>query len=155
MDRNLKYFLTALIILGGLAVGAFFIKARQTDYLSDNTPEAVVHNYLLAVQRKDAAMLQRLLLPTEDTPSASDVAAALAGGEVSLADISVQILDAQLLGDQALVTLKFWANNGLFDGGYSYQEIARLQQVDGRWYVTQMPYPIWSWNWGQEGVLKR
>lgn len=155
MDKNLKYFLASLAVLVLLAAGVFAVRNQQASYLTDNTPQAVVHNYLLAVQRQDAAMLHSLLLPSAQTPSVADVAAALAAGDVSLGGSSVQVLDSHLLGDQAVVTLRFWQSGGLLDSGYSYDEPARLQQVDGRWYVVQMPYPLWSWNWGEEGALKR
>ena len=152
MDTRLKYFLAVIFALVLLAIGAYIWRSDQMTYVTPDTPEAAVHNYLLAVQRKDAAMLHSLLFPGEATPSQLEIVATLENGEISL-NSSIRIAGSQLLGEDALVTLEFWQGGGLFDGGYGYQETARLRRIDGRWYIVQMPYPLWSWNWGKEGVL--
>jgi hypothetical protein len=59
-DRFLLGILVGIGVLIVVALALFFTRQDNQDYVSDTTPEGVVHNYALALYKDDYDNLQRI-----------------------------------------------------------------------------------------------
>ncbi len=146
-DRSLRYFLAGVALLVLATVGIYAWRQRGLTYRMEDTPEAVVFNYLLAVQRQDAPMLAALLVQNETTPTLDEIRTALASGAVSLENYSVRLGKITVEGDRAWVEVELWTTGDSPNNSYGYWDMAVLQRQDGRWKIVGMPGPLWSWQW--------
>lgn len=154
-DRFLIAIVAGILLLVVVAVVVVLTRAPGSEeYRADDTPEGVVHNYFLAIQREDFSKAYGYLSdelenkPTleqfiqEAGSSGSNQEASLKIGAVSQSDGVTQVK----------ITLTTYSAGGLFDSNrYSNDDIALLRQSDaGQWRLTQFPYPYWGWNWNQK-----
>lgn len=146
-DRSLIWFLGSILCLALIATVVSLVQTRTLDYRRDDTPEAVVHNYILALQRGDAEKAASLFLQDGQHPDVLQVQRALAAREIDLSNQTIQVRSAVVQGDQAVVTLEIYQESGPFGGGYSYTDTSLLKRQDGAWRIDTLPYPLWSWNW--------
>ena len=52
-DRFLTVILVVIGLLVALSLGVFFLKEDTTTYISDNTPEGIIHKYIIALEQGD------------------------------------------------------------------------------------------------------
>ncbi len=147
-ERSVRYFLGAMFLLALAAVGMYFWRQQSLTYRLEDTPQAVVFNYVLAVQRGDAPMLAALMVQDEGYPTVDEIRDALFNGRVSVQGYSVRLGDVSVAGDRAWVQIEFWVTGDSPGDGYSYEESALLVRQGGRWKVAQMPSMLWDWDWG-------
>ncbi|HRV95562.1 MAG TPA: hypothetical protein P5526_25635 [Anaerolineae bacterium] len=127
----------------------------EESYIADDTPAGVVHNYYLALQRKDYEKAYSYL--SDDLKSKPDLDkfirdldnygrqsdASLQIGETTQTDGHAQV-------DVAITTYRA---GGIFDSNtYTDRNTAYLQATpDGSgWWLTQFPYPYWGYDWDNE-----
>ena len=125
------------------------------EYIADNTPEGVVHNYFLAMQRKEYEKAYGYLSddlaskPTLDQfindvqYSGSDSESSLKIGDVRPGDVHTQVD----------ITITNYRTGNIFENSsYSTEDTVFLKATDGGgvWKITLFPYPYWGWNWDQE-----
>ncbi len=147
-DRSWRYFIGAVVLLILVAAGVAFWRQRALNYRLEDTPDAVVFNYVLAVQRKDAPMLATLMVQDEEHPTLTEIQQALSSGALSLNGVSVRLGEVTIRDDEAWVELVMWAaGDEPLGDGYRFVELAYLVREDGRWKVKRMPYSLWSWEW--------
>ena len=68
-DRFLIGILVGIGVLVVLALGLFFTRQDTQEYQTDDTPEGVVHNYVLALYRGDHEKAYGYLAEGENKPS--------------------------------------------------------------------------------------
>ena len=56
----------------GLAVGVFLVRQNAQDYVAEDTPEGIVHNYVFAIQQDDFERAYNYLIDGENKPTFSD-----------------------------------------------------------------------------------
>ncbi len=139
--------LWALLALAGvLAVAALllaFHRAQTTHYRDDDSPQAVVYNYLLAIQRGDWEKAYALL----DTPYKPTFADFKEGfvGRSYWPDV-IHIGQAVVKGDRAEVPLEIrydsgpWAFSEISPGG---EDKVVLKRVHGQWKIRLLPPVVW------------
>lgn len=145
-DKNFKFFLGGVLGLALIVSVIFLWRSQHTTYRTDNTPEAVVFNYLLALQRHDSAKLAELIVADDQHPDRLAIESALAEDLFS-DDYSVRILGSSIQDERAIVTLEFWESQGPFSSGYTYQDSAELVKKNGVWQIDRMPDRVWAWRW--------
>lgn len=150
-DRFLTGILVGIGLLVVVALVVFFARKDGQTYVSDDTPEGVVHNYVLATLNKDYEKAYSYLAEMQYKPTYADFRRAFLNGEVNPANQAVDIGTSDIVGDTATVELQLISNSGdLFSTGYRNTQTADLVKQDGKWKLTLMPqYNFWGYNWYQ------
>lgn len=150
-------FLTGILIgIGVLIIGAvtmFFIRQSTIDYKSEDTPNGVVHNFILAIEREDYEKAYGYMLEGEGKPTFVEFRQHFSNGRAYQSDVGVTILETDIYNNhegqqEAIVELSIsYHNSDPFSGGYSSSNTATLSFVDDVWKISMMPYEYWSWDW--------
>ncbi len=148
-------FLTGILLgIGGLVVLAlvlFFTRQEKRDYIADDTPNGVVHNYVLAVLNKDYQKAYGYLADLDHKPTYEDFRQSFFNGMVNPVDAGVDIGAVNINADEAVVSLSiYYASNDPFSSRYASEERALLVKQNGNWKLNSMPYNFWDYNWYQE-----
>lgn len=157
-DRFLIGIVTGIVILVIVALVVALRRPEET-YRTDDTPAAVVHNYLLALHRQDYARAHSYLSPTlpgypktVEAFTSTVLAHSWSFGQ-DQESVGFTIRDTrQPLPDQATVIVeeRHFSRSGLLGSNeWSQQFTMRLVRVDGAWRLTgSESYRYWvaCWN---------
>ncbi|MFN3492283.1 MAG: hypothetical protein ACK40V_08705 [Anaerolineales bacterium] len=148
-------FLTGILIgIGALIVLAlvlFFTRQETKNYVSDSTPEGVVHNYILAVLNKDYEKAYAYLADLDNKPTYQEFRQSFLNGMVNPDNVGVDIAEIEISGNDASVNLTiYYSYNDPFSSRYGSPDRANLVKQNGAWKLTYMPYSFWNYNWYQE-----
>lgn len=148
-DRFLTGILVGIGLLVVVALAVFFTRKDGQTYVSDDTPEGVVHNYVLATLNKDYEKAYSYLADLDYKPTYADFRRAFLNGEVNPENQAVDIGASDIVGDTATVELQLIYNSSdLFSTGYRNMQTADLVKQEGAWKLTLMPqYNFWGYNW--------
>jgi len=148
-DRFLTGILVGIGLLVIVALAVFFSRKDSQTYVPDDTPEGVVHNYVLAVLNKDYEKAYDYLADLEYKPTYEEFRRAFLNKEVNPEGQAVDIGESTITGDEAVVDLSLIYNSGdLFSSGYRNAMTATLVKQGGAWKLTSMPqYNFWGYNW--------
>ncbi len=148
-DRFLVGILIFIGVLVVAALGLFFVRSRAPAYGPEDTPQGVVHNYVVALQLKDYVRAYSYLARKADQPSLDAFSRAFMANQLNPGTSDLQIGEAQILpGGEAWVDVTIqYGGGGVFDRGYSNPERAILIQQGGAWKITSLPYPYWGFDW--------
>ena len=149
-DRFLVGILVGIGILVVVALALFFTRQDEQEYVSENTPEGVVHNYALAVYREEYEKAYAYLAETENKPTYNEFRQAFFNNFVDPSNAGLELGETEIVGNEAYVTVYLIYNpSDPFSSGYRNTETARLERQDGEWKLLQMPYNFWSYDWYQ------
>jgi len=152
-DRFLVGILVGIGVLVVVALALFFTRQDKQEYVSDDTPEGVVHNYALAVYREDYEKAYHYLAETETKPTYNEFRQAFFNHYVDPNNAGLEIGGTETAGEEAYVTVYMIYNpSDPFSSGYRNTETAHLQRENGEWKLLQMPYNFWSYEWYQPTV---
>jgi hypothetical protein len=148
-DRFLTGILVGIGLLVVVALAVFFTRKDSQTYIAEDTPEGVVHNYVLAVLNKDYEKAYGYLAELKYKPTYEDFRRAFLNGEVNPQNQAVDIGASDIVGDTATVELQLISNSGdPFSTGYRNTQTADLVKQEGKWKLTLMPqYNFWGYNW--------
>jgi dipeptidase len=149
-DRFLLGILVGIGVLIVVALALFFTRQDNQDYVSDTTPEGVVHNYALALYKDDYDKAYAYLAEDENKPTYNEYRQAFFNHYVDPSNAGLEIGETEIVGEEAYVTVYTIYNpSGPFSSGYRNTETARLERQNGEWKLLQMPYSFWSYEWYQ------
>jgi hypothetical protein len=148
-------FLTGILIGIGalivLALALFFLRQDKKEYISDSTPEGVVHNYVLAVLNKDYEKAYGYLAELDNKPAEEAFKQSFLNGIVNPENTGVEIGEVEIIDDDAFVDLTiYYSYNDPFSSRYGSPDRANLVEQNGEWKLSYMPYSFWDYNWYQE-----
>lgn len=148
-DRFLLGILIGIGVVAALAVALFFIRKGDVSYGSEDTPEGVVRNYILALQNQDFERAYQYLSEGEDKPDLLTFQTNLlaSGGEIER--VALEIGSGNESGNRAVIGLTvIHPGNGLFgDEWRETQSALLIQTPEGEWKIASMPYPLWFYSW--------
>jgi hypothetical protein len=150
-------FLTGILIGIGLLIAAalvvFFTRQNQARYVSELTPDGVVHNYVLAILRKDYQKAYGYLADLNNKPTFSQFREAFAVGRLVPDINAIRVGKADVAGDDATVQVDMVsAPSDPFSTGYNNSGAAQLVRQNGAWKISAMPtYNLWDYSWYQPG----
>ena len=147
-DRFLTGILIGIALLVVASLSVFFLRKDTDTYLPEDSPEAIVHNYIFALQNEDFERAYSYLATDENKPSYTFFLRDVATTNQN----SVQIGDAEITGETASVQLIFTSSGGGFflDRQYEYIERAFLIEENGGWKILDMQSAYWHWDWYEE-----
>lgn len=150
-DRFLTGILIGIVLLMIAALAAFFTRQGKQTYVSDQTPEGVVHNYFLAVLNKDYQKAYGYLADLDNKPTFNEFRQAFAVGRLNPANNGIKIGKADVTGDDASVEVSMVYTPGdPFSTGYNSVGSAQLVKQGDEWKIASMPaYNLWDYSWYQ------
>ncbi|MCB9111373.1 MAG: hypothetical protein H6634_08985 [Anaerolineales bacterium] len=148
-------FLTGILIGVGaliiLALVLFFFRQDKRDYLPDDTPEGVTHNYALAVLNKDYEKAYGYLADLKYKPTYEEFRQSFLNGMANPENTGLDVGAATITGDEAVVDLTlYYSYSDPFSSRTGSPDRALLVNQGGNWKVSSMPYSFWDYNWYQE-----
>jgi hypothetical protein len=151
-DRFLTGILIGIGVLVLAALAVFFTRRDTQTYIADDTPEGVVHNYVVAVLEKDYEKAYGYLADLDHKPDYEEFRRAFLNGLVNPGDSAVDIGEAEIINEEAYVDVALVYNpSDPFSTGYRDTQRAGLVLQNGAWKLTSMPtYYFWEYNWYQE-----
>jgi hypothetical protein len=154
-DRFLTGILVAIGVLVVVALALFFLRQDKQDYVADDKPEGVVHNYVLAVQRKDYEKGYDYLAEGENKPTITQFRQSFVNNMVNPNNTGVEIGSAEISGNDAYVGLSLiYTPSDPFSSAYRNNDQAVLTRQNGAWKISRMPYNFWDYNWYQPVPVK-
>ncbi len=148
-------FLTGILIGIGLliltALAVFFTRQSDQAYVSDETPEGVVHDYVLALLNKDYPKAYGYLADLENKPTYESFRRSFATGALNPANAGIKIGRTEITGEEAAVEVSMIYTPGdPFSAGYNNVGSAQLVKENGAWRISSMPaYNLWDYGWYQ------
>lgn len=150
-DRFLVGILVGIGVLVVVSLALFFMRQQQAAYLPDGTPENAVHNYVLALQRRDFQRAYTYLPEGENKPGLARFQQSFSTQELNLSGSSVEVgesnVDANGIATVNITIIR--TSGGLFTNINREPQLALLKQENGSWKITSIPYPYWGWDWYQ------
>ncbi len=157
-DRFLLGIVLGMVVLVGVAFAVVLLRPQPT-YQPDGTPEASVHNYLLALRQQDDARAYRYLSPTlAGYPRTVEAFAADVRNEIwdlrsDRSSVALAVIGTRRVGDEAWVTVEetWFDSNGVFArGGSSSTFDVRLRPTDAAWLIVDAGR-YWALCWERAG----
>lgn len=150
-DRFLLVILGAIGLLVIAALLLFFIRQRGQEYGPQDTPQGVVRNYVLALERRDYERAYSLLSEAEGKPDFDRFRQDFLARRVDPSNAAILIQKDWQSGEDVLVDLVVvFAASGPFGDSYRQPEQALLvRDAAGEWKLARMPYPYWGYDWYQ------
>ena len=150
-DRFLLVILGAIGLLVIAALLLFFIRQRGQEYGPQDTPQGVVRNYVLALEKRDYERAYSLLSDAEGKPDFDRFRQDFLARRVDPSNAAILIQKDWQSGEDVLVDLVVvFAASGPFGDSYRQPEQALLvRDAAGEWKLARMPYPYWGYDWYQ------
>ena len=151
-DRFLTGILIGIGLLVIVALAVFFTRKDTQTYVSDDTPEGVVHNYVVAVLNKEYEKAYEYLADLENKPTYDEFHESFLTGMVNPDSSGVDVGQSDITGDDATVDVTLVYNpTDPFSTGYRDTQRAILVMQNGAWKISSMPqYNFFDYNWYQE-----
>lgn len=148
-DRFLTGILVGIGVLIVIALTVFFLRRDTQTYLSEDAPEGVVHNYVLAVLNKDYKKAYGYLADIDNKPTYEQFRDAFLKGMVNPDNSAIDVGKSEINGDTASVEVAMIYSPGdPFSTGYRDVQRAILVKQSGTWKLSSMPYYyFWDSNW--------
>lgn len=149
-DRFLIGILIGIVALVVISLALFFTRKNSEEYIADNTPEGVVHNYVVAIHKRDYEKAYSYLSEKENKPTYETFRQAFIVNMVSPNNVGLEIGNADIRGEDATVSLSTIYNaSDPFSSGYRNSDVALLIKQNGQWKLEQLPYNFWAYDWYQ------
>jgi hypothetical protein len=148
-DRFFWIILSIIALLALTAVGLFLLRQQRQAYGAEDTPQGVLYNYLLALEKGDYTRAYRYLHSAAGKPDLERFRQAFLTRQLDLSNVAVQIGEAYPSDDQVVVSLVLIRSGG-GPFGEVYRENASAwmtRDSQGEWKIVNMPYPYWGWDW--------
>ena len=151
-DRFLTGILIGIGVLVVAALAVFFTRNDTQTYISEDTPEGVTHNYVVAILNKDYEKAYTYLAELDNKPTYEQFRDAFIKGMVNPDSAAVDIGGSEITGDTASVEVALVYNpSDPFSTGYRDVQHALLVKQGSAWKLSSMPtYYFWDYSWYAE-----
>ncbi|OGO17301.1 MAG: hypothetical protein A2Z14_17345 [Chloroflexi bacterium RBG_16_48_8] len=153
-DKFLIAIVAGVILLIGIAFTVVLLQPEPT-YQSEDTPEGVAHNYLLALQKEDYDRAYTYLSETlpgypKDLSEFTQSIERYSWNFQTRADTTLTIDSVELNGSHATVTVREnrFHERGLFESSQGISIFGMHLLLDqGKWVITDSDdYFVWCWG---------
>ncbi|MEI7848150.1 MAG: hypothetical protein WCK35_20295 [Chloroflexota bacterium] len=154
-DRFLTGILIGIAVLVVVALAIFFTRKDNLNYVSEDTPDGVVQNYVVALHKRDFDKAYGYLADLPSKPTADFFRQSFLNHNVDPTNSGLEIGKSEISGNTASVTLGvIYSPNDPFTSGYRNAEYAQLVKQNDAWKIKQLPYNFWSYDWYQPTPVK-
>jgi len=156
VDKYLLGIIVGIVLLVAATVIIVFTRPKA-EYLTDESPEAIVHNYLLAIKEADydrayGYISSEIDVYPEDLEIFIEVVEDESWSFGEMGDSVVQVLSSRVRGDKTIVKVleTSYSSGGLFDSSqYDRNFEMKLHQEKGRWKLVDGDL-YWYSCWGEQ-----
>ena len=142
-DRFLLIILTSIGLLMIAAIAVFFIRKNSQAYGSEDTPEGVLRNYVLAINQEDYAKAYRYLQDSATKPDFEKFQQQMSNKSSIINRTAFKIISVEISDDQAEIKVILTREGyDLFDTRHSSNRTVDLLLEDGTWKLISVPYPF-------------
>lgn len=151
-DRFLTGILIGIGVLIIAALAVFFIRRDGQTYVAEDTPEGVVHNYVVALLNKDYEKAYEYLADLDHKPTFEEFRTPFVTGALNPQSSGVDVGTSEITGDDAYVEVAIIYNpSDPFSTEYRDVQRAILVRQGGEWKISSMPtYYLWDYSWYQQ-----
>ena len=151
-DRFLTGILIGIGLLVIIALTVFFTRKDSQTYIGEDTPEGVVHNYVVAILDKDYEKAYGYLADLDHKPTLDEFRQSFLNGSVNPNNGAVDVGQSEISNDEASVEVAMIYNpSDPFSSGYRDTQRALLVKQNGAWKISSMPtYYFWDYIWYSE-----
>lgn len=148
-DRFLLVILIAIGVLVVLAVGLYFLRGDTQDYSLEDSPQGVLRNYVLALEKGDYQRAYGYLRDADRKPDYEEFRQAFLNKSLDPSGTVLQMGDAKGSGDEMILpVVVVYGSRGPFGSTFRESSNALLvKNQDGDWKIANLPYPYWGWDW--------
>jgi hypothetical protein len=150
-----RFLLGILVFIGLLVIAAlalFFIRQDTQVYVAEDTPEGIIRNYALSVQKQDYQRAYNYLADKDGKPAYEAFRRAFLTNQLNVSSNALQVGSVQYLnsGEATVSVSVLYAGGGPFaTQSWSSSDTATLIQQGGAWKLNYMPFPFWAYDWYQ------
>jgi hypothetical protein len=142
-DRFLLIILAGIGLLVVSAIVLFVIRQNSQTYGPEDTPEGVLRNYILAINREDYAKAYSYLPDIETKPDYDKFQQQMNSKMDSINQTALKIMSIDISGDEAEIKVVLTREGSdPFDSRYSTNQTVLLVLQDEAWKLTRLPYPF-------------
>jgi len=147
-DRFLIGILIGIGLLVAAALILFFMRRGEAQYTSENTPQGIIQNYVLALQKKDFEKAYGYLAEAEGKPKFNLFREFFVSSFESYNRAGLTFGTSSETGDTAFVTVIIQQNYGgpFSEMSRNNQTVDMVKQND-IWKIRRFPYPFWGYDW--------
>ena len=147
-DRFLIGILIGIVVLVVAALVVFITRKDNLNYVSDETPEGVVQNYVVALHKRDFDRAYSYLANLPNKPTPDVFRSSFLNHNVDPTNAGLEIGKTEISAETASVSLGvIYSPNDPFSGGYRNSDYAQLVRQAGAWKIKQLPNNFWAYDW--------
>jgi hypothetical protein len=151
-DKFLIGIVIGAVLLVVVAIILVLARGQREDYIVDDNPTGIVHNYFLAIQRKEFERAYDYLSDDlESKPDLDEFIRTVDENSRYGSEASLQIGESNVDGNRARVEVSIttYQGGGPFDRGrHTLPDTAYLSRTaSGEWKLTGYPHPYWGYDW--------
>jgi hypothetical protein len=152
IDLKLDRFLIGILVgIGVLVIAAlllFFMRRGEAKYVDEITPQGIIQNYVLALQKKDFEKAYGYLAEEEGKPEFGQFRDSFISSFDSYNRAGLTFGTSSETGETAFVTVSIQQNyGGPFNEMSRSHESVDLTKQNGNWKIRRFPYPFWGYDW--------
>jgi hypothetical protein len=148
LDRFLIGILIGIGLLVIVALSLFFMRRGEAQYTAENTPQGVIQNYVLALQKKDFEKAYGYLAEDKGKPEFGHFRDYFVSSFESYNRAGLTFGTSSITGDTAFVTVIVQQNfGGPFNEMSRNHETVDLVKQNGDWKIKRFPNPFWGYDW--------
>ena len=154
-DRFLLALLVGIAVLVVAALALFVVRRGQADYGPEDTPEGVLRNYIIALEKEEYQRAYSYLKEGEAKPDFDHFQKVFLSGQLDPSNAAVQIGELRQGEDDVVIeVVTIQRSGGPFGDSYRNSDNAFLEKdSSGAWKLAGMPYPYWNWDWYTPSAL--
>ncbi len=150
-DRFLIGILVGIAVLVVIALTLFFIRRSEARYTTDDTPQGVIQNYVLALQKKEFEKAYAYLQEGKNKPDFAKFREYFITSFESYNRAGLTFGTSSITGDSAFVTVIIQRNyGGPFVERSTFNETVDLVRQNNAWKIRRFPNPFWGYDWYDE-----
>lgn len=151
-DRFLLIILAGISVLVVASIVLFFTRRGSREYGPEDSPQDVIRNYVLALEKRDYTRAYSYLGEGENKPDFDAFRQDFLARRVDPTSAAVVIGEDLPSGDETVVDLMVvYSSSGPFADSYREpaQALLTLNDAD-EWKILRLPYPFWGYTWYED-----
>jgi DNA-binding protein Fis len=150
-DKFLIGIVVGVVLLVVVAVVIILTRTGVEEYVADDTPAGVVHNYFLALERNDFERAYGYL--SDELEAKPNLDEFIRQMNYNRSEAALKIGESTITDNRARVevAITIYSGGGPFSSNsYTNRETANLKlSPEGEWKLMWYPHPYWGYQWNE------
>jgi hypothetical protein len=155
--RQDRFLIGLLIGIGVIIIAAVSVfltrRGGEMRYGAEDSPEGVVKNYAIALQKEDYKRAYSYVGKGTNMPSYAVFQQAFVSGNLAISKTSLGLGETTIDGKEAIISITISRSEGPFGQIFRQKDRVSLKQDEsGGWKIFYAPYPYWDWGWNNPDI---